>query len=99
MYKCNNCDCQFDEPKRVKTTHESECGVSGMFPNSTPLEYDVCPSCNENDFDEMKQCAVCEEWFEELIDTEGVLNGGIGDCCSQCCEDADIPVEEIYEER
>ena len=35
-------------------------------------------------------CPQCGELVEELIDTEGMLNGGIGSCCSQCIEDYDI---------
>ena len=35
-------------------------------------------------------CPQCGELVEELIDTEGMLNGGIGYCCKQCIEDYDI---------
>ena len=35
-------------------------------------------------------CPQCGELVEELFDTEGRLNGGIGSCCSQCIEDLDI---------
>lgn len=36
----------------------------------------ICPSCgNETD---------------ELIDTEGMVNGGIGEVCEQCIEDNEI---------
>lgn len=41
---------------------------------------------------ELKKCSVCEEYFEEddLVNTEGMLNGGIGYVCEQCIEDGDI---------
>ena len=35
-------------------------------------------------------CPQCGELVEELIDTEGMLNGGIGKVCHQCIEDYDI---------
>lgn len=40
----------------------------------------------------MEQCAICEELFEEdeLTDTTGMLNGGVGYVCEQCLEDNDI---------
>lgn len=35
------------------------------------------------------KCAVCGEWTLEgdLYDTEGVIDGGIGEVCEQCWED------------
>lgn len=40
----------------------------------------------------MEQCNICKEWFEEdeLIDTEGMINGSVGKVCEQCLEDNDI---------
>ena len=35
-------------------------------------------------------CPQCGELVEELFDTEGLLNGGIGKVCEQCIEDLDI---------
>lgn len=35
-------------------------------------------------------CPQCGELVEELVDTEGMLNGGIGKVCHQCIEDYDI---------
>ncbi len=35
-------------------------------------------------------CPLCGQAVEELIDTEGMINGGIGECCQQCLEDYDI---------
>lgn len=35
-------------------------------------------------------CPICGEETDELIDTEGMINGGIGEVCEQCIEDYDI---------
>lgn len=35
-------------------------------------------------------CPICGNETDELIDTEGMINGSIGDCCEQCLEDYDI---------
>lgn len=35
-------------------------------------------------------CESCGELVEELVDTEGMLNGSIGKVCHQCIEDLDI---------
>ena len=40
--------------------------------------------------DEMITCPLCGEETNELIDTEGLINGGIGLVCEQCLEDNDI---------
>ena len=51
MYKCNNCNCEFEEPRTLKTSYESYYGVSGEFLGSTPLEIEVCPCCEDNNFE------------------------------------------------
>ena len=38
----------------------------------------------------MEFCEICGEKAEELIDTEGMINGGIGKVCEQCLEDGNI---------
>lgn len=50
LFRCNNCGCVFDEPSEIRTTYEAYNGVAGLFPNSTPLVYEVCPSCHDEDF-------------------------------------------------
>ena len=42
--------------------------------------------------EEKKTCSICQEEFfeDELIDTEGMINGGVGMVCEQCLEDNDI---------
>lgn len=39
-----------------------------------------------------KRCPICNELCPEddMIDTEGMVNGGIGEVCEQCLEDNDI---------
>lgn len=45
----------------------------------------------ENDI-EYEKCSICDEFFEKdsLIETEGLVNGGVGKVCEQCLEDNDI---------
>lgn len=40
--------------------------------------------------DEKVICPLCGEETDELIDTEGKINGSIGEVCEQCYEDYDI---------
>jgi hypothetical protein len=35
-------------------------------------------------------CPICGEETDELIDTEGMVHGGIGEVCEQCLENYDI---------
>lgn len=55
MHLCNACGSTFEEPETIKTTYESFYGVGGFFNNSTPLNLDVCPVCNCEDFIEIKK--------------------------------------------
>lgn len=74
MLKCKECDALFEEPKKLENGDE------------------VCPECESKDFEEAERCEMCGQWFnlDELVDTEGMVNGGIGYCCDDCCEDGDI---------
>ena len=40
--------------------------------------------------EEVYICPICGEEVDELFDTEGMINGGIGYVCEQCLEDLDI---------
>lgn len=92
MYKCNRCGHQFEEYKTKQTTYEDYYGCP--VPAITPMTLYICPNCDEeDDCVELKKCDCCEEWFEELIDTDGKVNGGCGDYCEQCCIDADISLD------
>ena len=44
----------------------------------------------EEVIEDVYECDICGEEVEELIDTEGMLNGGVGCVCAQCLEDNDI---------
>lgn len=51
-YRCLNCGARFDEPYTKHTSYESYYGVSGMFGSSTPLDLELCPSCDDEDVEE-----------------------------------------------
>ena len=38
MWKCYNCENEFEEPNTLNTTYESFYGVSSEFCCSTPME-------------------------------------------------------------
>lgn len=40
--------------------------------------------------EEIVICPLCGEETDELIDTEGMINGSIGEVCEQCLENYDI---------
>jgi hypothetical protein len=92
MYRCNNCRSEFEEPERRNVIAEEHLGISNMFPNITRMDLFVCPSCGDDDLEELEQCEICEEWFknEDLTDTEGMVGGGCGYACPQCLEDCEI---------
>lgn len=92
MYKCNNCRSEFEEPAERRICFEQEYGVDMLFDSRTYTTTHACPCCDDTDIKELEQCAVCEEWFEEedLTDTEGLVNGGIGYVCPQCYKDSDV---------
>lgn len=48
MYKCDTCGAHFNEPKRVKNGG----GDIGE-------DWNVCPECWSDDFDELRRCASC----------------------------------------
>lgn len=54
-YKCNDCGKKFDEPKMLQTTYEHYYGVEELFGNRTQLELLVCPYCQSENYDEIKE--------------------------------------------
>lgn len=92
MYYCNNCDEQFEEPKINKIIFEEYYGVSNLFPDRHKVDLEVCPNCGDDNIEEMMTCDCCGEWNkqDDLEDTEGRANGGVGYLCPQCIEDCDI---------
>jgi formylmethanofuran dehydrogenase subunit E len=44
----------------------------------------------EEVIEDVYACDICGEEVEELIDTEGMVNGGIGTICPDCAENGDV---------
>ena len=89
MYYCDNCKCEFDEPKRQRTTFEDFYGVSHLFPDSHTMNLLICPNCGNEDIEEMETCDNCGGYCldSDLIDTEELVGGGIGYICPDCARD------------
>lgn len=64
-YKCVNCGREFTYPD---SRWDGECRGN----------YSCCPHCGSDDFEELKQCPLCEIWFPD--DDED-------DICVGCRED------------
>lgn len=92
MYVCNECNSHFEQPNKTITTFEKEFGVSQLFNSSHRIELLLCPICSSENIDELQVCDACGEFCQadELQDTEGAINGGIGYVCPQCIEDCEI---------
>ena len=92
MFKCLNCDYEFEEPKRKEVLFETHFKVENLFGGRHKMDLLICPNCNSQDIEELQKCDICHEYFleDELVDTEGMLNGGVGYACEQCIEDGDI---------
>lgn len=50
MYKCNNCGCEFEEPRESREYHGLDYGYETFW---------VCPNCGDNDYNEAKVCDIC----------------------------------------
>ena len=53
MYKCNNCDCKFETPRKVDL--ETYYGVYSTFGNSYGEMINLCPECEDNDITEYNE--------------------------------------------
>lgn len=53
MYKCNNCGCKFEQPKRVDL--ETYYGVYSSFGNTYGEMINLCPECEENNITEYNE--------------------------------------------
>ena len=51
-YRCLNCGAKFEHPHTIHTSYESYYGVSSLFGSKTPLDLDLCPSCDDEDLEE-----------------------------------------------
>ena len=67
MYICNNCGHVFSECKTIYEHHPYGMGTAAEA-------WAVCPHCEDNDFQEAKECERCGELVAEL-------NDGLCDCC------------------
>lgn len=90
MYRCNNCNEKFEEPETKNIIAEEYLGISTLMQGRTRMDINICPCCNDDDIEELEQCELCGEWFDELHDTSEMINGGVGYVCEQCLEDNDI---------
>ena len=52
MYRCNNCKCEFEEPKLIR---DDECG-----------DFCACPLCGDDDYEMLYECEVCGDYFEDV---------------------------------
>ena len=63
MYKCKECGCIFEEPKKISL--EMFYGVLSQFHNSYGETIDLCPECESNSIEEYDED---EEDMEENKD-------------------------------
>lgn len=89
MYYCENCKSEFEEPIKEKTSFENYYGVDHLFSDSHDFTLEKCPHCGSEEIEEMKTCERCGEFcrYEDLLDTEELARGGIGDICPDCYRD------------
>ena len=65
VYKCDNCNLFFENPRRTKTTYENYLGISELFRYYTPMIYECCPNCSSENFKILN-----EDNIENLIELE-----------------------------
>lgn len=100
MYRCRECGHIFEELADIHKDggcYEADYGVYFDFPDHhyyPSVDYKGCPNCEafEDDIEEVVECDSCGEYYpqDDLYDTTGCINGGIGFICEQCWEDNDI---------
>nr|DAQ17901.1 MAG TPA: hypothetical protein [Caudoviricetes sp.] len=69
MYKCNNCDCKFENPRKVDL--ETYYGVYSTFGNSYGEMINLCPNCEDNDiivYDEEEEKTIEERVYDYLVE-------------------------------
>lgn len=69
MYKCNNCGCKFENPRKVDL--ETYYGVYSCFGNSYGEMINLCPECNDNDiieYDEEEEKTIEERVYDYLVE-------------------------------
>lgn len=86
-YRCEECGNEFEKPDNKAIIFEDYYGVNSLFETRTKTNIDVCPNCHSENITELYECDNCGEFDDELFDTEGKINGGIGYVCYQCLQD------------
>lgn len=68
MYKCNNCESTFEEPRKVDL--ETFYGVYSQFGNSYGNMIKICPRCEDNDIEEVdeEEKTIEEEVYDYLLE-------------------------------
>lgn len=69
MYKCNNCGCKFENPRKVDL--ETYYGVYSTFGNSYGEMINLCPNCEDNDiivYDEEEEKTIEERVYDYLVE-------------------------------
>lgn len=68
MFKCNNCGCKFENPRKVDL--ETYYGVYSCFGNSYGEMINLCPNCEDNDiieYDEEEK-TIEERVYDYLVE-------------------------------
>lgn len=101
MYKCTNCNCRFEEPKSIRTSYESYYGVSDLFDSYNYMDLLVCPECDYEDIEKLKQCGLCEEWFEEdeLEISDEIKVGCNNYRCKDCYEEEETKYKLPFDDE
>lgn len=63
MNYCNECGCEFEEPKKVYEHHSELNGMGGV----TYETFYVCPFCGSDDYEEEEKCELCGKEYPRLI--------------------------------
>ena len=69
MFKCNNCGCKFETPRKVDL--ETYYGVYSTFGNSYGEMINLCPNCEDNDiieYDEEEEKTIEERVYDYLVE-------------------------------
>lgn len=77
MFLCNDCGEVFDEPHEA-TIYHSEVDYQ------CEEYYCVCPSCGENDFDEVVQCEVCDDFIVKNEREKYIAFSNGDNVCNNC---------------
>ena len=91
MWQCNDCKKICEEPSKKSVCLEDFYGVGSEFSDSHYQVIPLCPYCKSEEVDEVEGdfCSMCGDFtsYNDLEDTEGLTNGGIGKICPDCWED------------